>query len=132
MKKYKLAAILMIIQGAFMEIGGGLFIIPVLLMGGDKVDPGQYFSFIIPYFQENLFLMIIAGMIYGIIRVIGAVGLLKNKMWGLVLSAINCIIAITLMMFMLPAGILDGIFSGSALVLILIQYFGNKEIELFV
>jgi non-canonical (house-cleaning) NTP pyrophosphatase len=33
-----------------------------------------------------------------------------------------------LMMFMLPAGIADGILAGSALVLILGQYFGDKNI----
>ena len=66
--------------------------------------------------------------IYGVFRLIGAIGLLKNRMWGLVLSVINCVITITLMMFLLPAGIMDGILAGSALVLILIQYFGDKKI----
>lgn len=128
MKKYKLASILMIIHGAFMEIGGCLLLIPFLVMGTDKYGVGQYFYFIVPYFQENLHLMAIAGIIFGIIRVVGAVGLLKNKMWGLLLSAINCVISMALMIFMLPAGIMDGIFSCSALVLILLQYFGDKEI----
>jgi len=49
-------------------------------------------------------------------------------MWGLILSVINCVITLTLMMFLLPAGIMDGILAGSALVLILIQYFGEKKI----
>lgn len=128
MKKYKLAAILMIIHGGFMEVGGCLAIIPALIMGSDKFDIGEYFSFRFPYFQENLYLMIIMGAMYGIVRVIGAVGLLKNKMWGLVLSIINCVITMALMMFLLPAGIMDGIFACSALVLILVQYFGDKKI----
>ena len=63
-----------------------------------------------------------------IARVIGAIGLLKNKMWGLALSIINCILTMALMMFMLPAGIMDGILATSALILILVQYFGNKKI----
>jgi hypothetical protein len=29
-------------------------------------------------------------------------------MWGLVLSVINCVVTIALMMFLLPAGIMDG------------------------
>ena len=58
----------------------------------------------------------------------GAIGLWKNKMWGLALSVINCIITMALMMFMLPVGILDAIFTCSALALILIQYFGDKKI----
>ena len=68
------------------------------------------------------------GMLYGIVRVIGAVGLWKNRMWGLVLSILNCIITMILMMFMLPAGIMDGVLACSSLILILTQYFGDKKI----
>ncbi len=128
MKKYKIAAILMIIHGAFMEIGGCLCLIPIFVMESDKFDINKYFSFIVPYFQNNMNLMLIMGTIYGIVRVIGAIGLWKNKMWGLTLSIINCVITMTLMMFMLPAGIIDGILACSALILILVQYFGNKKI----
>ena len=128
MKKYKLASILMIIHGGFMEIGGVFCMIPALIFGTDKFDIGQYFEFKLQYFQDNLYMMIVMGAMYGILRLIGAIGLLKNKMWGLALSVINCVITIALMMFLLPAGIMDGILAGSALVLILIQYFGNKKI----
>ena len=58
MKKYKAAAVIMIIHGGFMEIGGVLGMIPALL----------------------------------------------------------------------PAGIMDGVLSGSALVLLLMQYFGDRKI----
>ena len=128
MKKYKMAAILMIIHGGFMELGGIFAMIPALLWGTDKFDIGKYFEFKLPYFQDNLYMMMVMGAIYGVLRLIGAVGILKNKMWGLVLSVINCIITLALIMFLLPAGIMDGIFAGSALVLILVQYFGDKKI----
>lgn len=128
MKNYKIASILMIIHGGFMEIGGCLALIPVLILGSDKFNIEQYFSFIVPYFQENLYLMMVMGAIYGMVRIIGAIGLLNNRMWGLVLSVINCIITMALMMFMLPAGIVDGIFACSSLILILLQYFGDKKI----
>ena len=106
MKKYKIASLLMFIHGAFMEIGGCLALIPVFVIGSDKFDINQYIS----------------------LRVIGAVGLWKNRMWGLVLSVINCVITMALMMFMLPAGIMDGILAITALILILTQYFENKKI----
>ncbi len=128
MKKYKIASILMFIHGTFMEIGGCLCLIPIFIMGSDKFDVKQYFSFIVPYFQDNMNLMLVMGTIYGIVRIIGAVGLWKNRMWGLVLSIINCVITMALMMFMLPAGIMDGILACSALILILVQYFGNRKI----
>lgn len=111
-----------------MEIGGCLCLVPVFILGRDQFGINQYFSFIIPYFKENMNLMLVMGVIYGIVRIIGAVGLWKNKMWGLVLSVINCIITMVLMMFMLPAGIMDGILACSALVFILVQYFGDRKI----
>ena len=128
MNKYKMASILMIIHGGFMEIGGCLALIPIFVTSSGDVEVSSFFSFIVPYLQENMKLMIIIGGIYGVIRVIGAIGLLKNRMWGLVLSIINCIITMALMIFMLPAGIVDGILACSALILILMQYFGNKKI----
>ena len=97
MKKYKIAAILMIIHGGFMELGGIFAMIPALLIGTDKYDIGQYFEFKLPYFQDNLYKMMVMGAIYGVFRLIGAIGLLKNRMWGLVLSVINCVITIRTM-----------------------------------
>ncbi len=127
MKRYKIAAILMIIHGLFMEIGGCMCLIPIFVLGSDQFDINQYFSFIVPYFQENMNLMLVMGAIYGVVRVIGAVGLWKNRMWGLALSIINCVVTMALMMFMLPAGIMDGILACSALILILTGYFGDKK-----
>ena len=128
MKKCKIASVLMMIHGAFMEIGGCFCLIPIFILGADKFNINEYISFIVPYFQENMDLMLIMGMLYGIVRVIGAVGLWKNRMWGLVLSILNCIITMILMMFMLPAGIMDGVLACSSLILILTQYFGDKKI----
>lgn len=128
MKKYKIASVLMMIHGAFMEIGGCFCLIPIFILGADKFNINEYISFIVPYFQENMDLMLIMGMLYGIVRVIGAVGLWKNRMWGLVLSILNCIITMILMMFMLPAGIMDGVLACSSLILILTQYFWDKKI----
>lgn len=128
MKKYKIASVLMMIHGAFMEIGGCFCLIPIFILGADKFNINEYISFIVPYFQENMDLMLIMGMLYGIVRVIGAVGLWKNRMWGLVLSILNCIITMILMMFMLPAGIMDGVLACSSLILILTQYFGDEKI----
>lgn len=128
MKRYKAASILMLIHGGFMEIGGCLCLIPILLSGSDAFGVGRYFSFIVPYLQENMYLMLAIGLLYGVMRVMGAIGLWKNKMWGLILSIINCVITMALMIFMLPAGIMDGIFACSALLLILTQYYGDKKI----
>ncbi|SDI75307.1 hypothetical protein SAMN05421493_12624 [Pseudobutyrivibrio sp. 49] len=128
MKKYKVAAVIMIIHGGFMELGGVFCMILALLLGTDKFDIGQYFEFKLPYFQENIYMMMVMGAIYGVLRLTGAIGLLKNQMWGLALSLIISTITISLMMFLLPAGIMDGILAGSTLILILMQFLGDKKI----
>ncbi len=128
MKKYRAAAVLMIVHGGCMEIGGALCAFPALLLGTDAFDVGRHFAFQLPYFQENLMLMLVCGAIYGALRVTGAIGLLKKRMWGLALSGINCVLTLALMMFLLPAGILDGLLAGSALVLLLMGYFENRKI----
>ena len=128
MKRYKIAAWLMIIHGGFMEIGGVLCALPALILGSGKFDIGQYFSFKLQYFQDNLYMILFMGAIFGVMRIIGAIGLLKNRMWGLALSVINCVVTMILMMFMLPFAIQDGLLVCIALVLILTQYFGNRKI----
>ena len=128
MKRYKIAAWLMIIHGGFMEIGGVLCALPALILGSGKFDIGQYFSFKLQYFQDNLYMILFMGAIFGVMRIIGAIGLLKNRMWGLALSVINCVVTMILMMFMLPFGIQDGLLACIALVLILTLYFGNRKI----
>ena len=128
MKRYKIAAWLMIIHGGFMEIGGVLCALPALILGSGKFDIGQYFSFKLQYFQDNLYMILFMGAIFGVMRIIGAIGLLKNRMWGLAISVKNCVVTMILMMFMLPFGIQDGLLACIALVLILTQYFGNRKI----
>ena len=128
MKRYKIAAWLMIIHGGFMEIGGVLCALPALILGSGKFDIGQYFSFKLQYFQDNLYMILFMGAIFGVMRIIGPIGLLKNRMWGLSLCVINCVVTMILMMFMLPFGIQDGLLACIALVLILTQYFGNRKI----
>lgn len=103
-----------ILQGTFLAI---LASIPC------RIHPMCPFSY-----GNSLNMMIVMGAIYGVVRTVGAIGLLKNKMWGFMLSVINCTITMALMMFLLPAGIMDGVFAGSALILMLTQYYGNKEI----
>lgn len=128
-RKYKAAALLMIIHGGIMELAGLFLILYRSLSPGSPFEAQKYFSFKLPYFQENLDMMILMGVIYGLLRVIGAMGLLKNRMWGLALSVINCVTTMVLMMFLLPAGIADGLLAGSALVLILMGYFGDRKIQ---
>ena len=128
MTRYRAAAILMLIHGALMEVGTAIAVIPLVLLRVDAATVGEHFSFIVPYLQENLYLMMVMSGVFGVTRIIGAVGLLKNRLWGLALSVINCVVTMALMIFMLPAGLVDGALACGALVLMLTAYFGKRQI----
>ena len=112
----------MIVHGSLMELGVFVALFPLLAIGVDFGAVGQYFSFNVPYFQEHLIdMMLLSG-------VFGAIGVLRNRLWGLALSVINCVVTMVLMVFMLPAGIVDGLLACSALVLLLTAYFGTRAL----
>ncbi|MDJ0379221.1 hypothetical protein [Cryobacterium sp. PH31-L1] len=124
--QYRWAASLLLIQGALME---GLVFIGLLVLLALKIPQTTIVEnadvFALPYLQENLYLMMAMSGIFAALRVLGAVGLLRNKLWGLALSIINCLVTLALMVFLLPAGLLDGLLSGTALVLLLLARFGK-------
>ena len=125
-KKLKTAAILMIIHGALMEAVPGILLMPLAATNSNTEGLPPIFAF--DFFRNNLALMLPMAVIFGITRVIGAVGVLKNRKWALFLSIINCAITMNLMLFMIPAGIADGILASTALVLLLSGYFGKQPI----
>ena len=126
-KKLKTAAILMIIHGAMIEAIPSLLMMPSIASGLGGTEMPSIFA--IDFFKDNLMLMMPMAVMFGITRVIGAMGVLKNRMWGFYLSVINCVITMNLMLFMIPAGIADGILACSALILLLIGYFGKQTIR---
>lgn len=124
----KVAAILAAIQAVFMEIAALLLIGIATVFGLNLNFMDNHPIFAMPYLQANLSLMMVMAGIFGILRLIGAIGLWRNYMWGFYLSIIMCIVTLVLMIFMLPAGIADGLLAGAALTLILIGYFGRQRI----
>lgn len=73
----------MIIHGGLMELSAFLMLVPVLAFGLAIDDISQNFSFSFPYFQDNMIAMMIMSGIFGAARLIGAIGVLKNRMWAL-------------------------------------------------
>ena len=128
--RYRAAAVLMIVHGGLMELGVFIALFPLLALGVDFDTVGQYFSFNVPFFQDHLIDMMLLSGVFGVTRIIGAIGVLRNRLWGLVLSVVNCVVTMVLMVFMLPAGIVDGVLACSALVLLLTAYFGTRPLLL--
>ena len=130
MKKIKLASILMLVHGLVMELGTGIFFIITILTGFIDINAMEMEIFYLEYFQKHLEWMLMMSLIFGIVRSVGALGLLKRRKWGFILSMINCLVTMILMVFMLPSGVMDGIFACSSLVLILMAYYGENEIKI--
>lgn len=111
---------MLIAQGALMELSVVIGVVALLALGvpqssiTDRVD-----IFALPYLNEHLYLMMAMSGVFGVLRITGAIAMARNRMWGLVLSLFNCGVTLVLMIFLLPPGLLDGILTGTALVLIL-------------
>ena len=72
----------MLIHGGCMEIGGVLLAVPAIIPGPENFYISRYFSFPLPYFQENLYFVPVMGAILGVMCVIGTIGLIKRRMVG--------------------------------------------------
>lgn len=128
-RRFRGAAVLLLIQGGLMEGMPFLGLLVVLALGIDASAIAERVEvFALPYLQDNLVMMMVMSGLFGALRVTGAIGLLRGRMWGLALSVITCVVTLALMIFILPAGIVDGMLSGTALVLILTAWYGNVGI----
>lgn len=128
-RQIKWAAVLQLIQGIVMEGLPFLALGVLLALDVDANALSRGFSFIVHAFNEHLYLMMAMSGVFAALRIVGAIGLLKNRMWGYWLSLINCIVTLVLMIFMLPAGIADGILAGGALILLLFVRYGKTPIH---
>lgn len=121
---------LLLVQGILMETLAfvGLLVLLVLGVSQDSLN-AQTQIFALPYLQDNVYMMMAMSGIFAAIRITGAVALWRGRLWGLALSAIFCVVTLAVMVFLLPAGLADGVLSGGALVLILCGWFGTRTIE---
>jgi hypothetical protein len=86
-------------------------------------------EFIFKPLQANLKVTTAVGYIFGAVRIIAAVAILFNLLWGWWLGIIISVVTYVILTIFLPMGIFDGIFSGIALVGLLIGYFGSQVIK---
>ncbi len=129
MNKVKWGATIILIQGFAMEIAPILFALSGIVNAENTADSIVRYKFVVPFFSENMELLLVSGLVFGVTRIIGAAALLKDRMWGFVLSLINCIVSMILLVFLLPAGALDGILACIALILLLSGYFGKRSVS---
>jgi uncharacterized membrane protein (DUF2068 family) len=119
-RELRAAAVLLLVQGVLMEglVAVGLVVLLALGIPQETItDHADVFA--LAYLRENLYPMMAMSGIFAALRITAGVGLWRDRLWGLALAAVMCGVTLVLMVFLLPAGILDGVLSGTALVLLL-------------
>ena len=96
------------------------------LMSFAPSDKIKNHIFALPFLKENLITVGAVGAIFGILRIIAAIGLRRERLWSWYLAVVMCVITLALMIFMVPSGIGDGILTGLAIVWLLIGRYGRE------
>lgn len=127
---FRWAAVLLLVQGVLMETLAFVGLLVLLVLGVSQESlSAQAQIFALPYLQDNVYMMMAMSGIFAAIRITGAIALWRGRMWGLALSAIFCVVTLAQMVFLMPAGLADGILSGGALAFMLCGWFGGRSIE---
>ncbi|WP_146077982.1 hypothetical protein [Pseudoclavibacter sp. AY1F1] len=106
-----------------------LGVVVLLTLGVPQIEITERVDiFALPYLNDNLYLMMAMSGVFGTLRVIGAVAMARNRLWGFALSLFNCGSTLVLMIFLLPPGLVDGLLTGSALVLMLSGWLQGRAI----
>ncbi|WP_414172303.1 hypothetical protein [Clavibacter tessellarius] len=119
-RELRAAAVLLLAQGVLMEgvVAVGLVVLLALGVPQEAItDHADVFA--LAYLRENLYPMMAMSGVFAALRITAAVGLWRDRLWGLALAGTMCVVTLVLMVFLLPAGILDGVLSGTALALLL-------------
>ena len=119
-RELRAAAVLLLVQGVLMEglVAVGLVVLLVLGIPQEAVTEHAR-VFALPYLQDQLYPMMAMSGIFAALRITAGIGLWRDRLWGLALAGTMCVVTLVLMVFLLPAGLLDGVLSGTALVLLL-------------
>jgi uncharacterized membrane protein (DUF2068 family) len=119
-RELRAAAVLLLVQGVLMEGLVAVALVVLLVLGIPQsaiTDHVQVFA--LPYLQDALYPMMAMSGVFAALRITAGIGLWRDRLWGLALAGVMCVVTLLLMVFLLPAGLLDGVLSGTALVLLL-------------
>jgi uncharacterized membrane protein (DUF2068 family) len=119
-RELRAAAVLLLVQGVLMEGLVAVGLVVLLVLGIPQADITAHAEvFALPYLQDELDPMMAMSGIFAALRITAGIGLWRDRLWGLALAGVMCGVTLVLMVFLLPAGLLDGVLSGTALVLLL-------------
>jgi hypothetical protein len=117
------------VAGAALIIHGLIELAPLLFQNKANAPQGREMQkFIFEPLQNNMKVTTLVGGIFGVVRLLAALGIFLSLMWGWALGVIISVVTFVIMTLYLPWGIMDGILSGIALISLLIGYFGSQRI----
>jgi hypothetical protein len=99
--------------------------------------PSQYVSQMFENFggmnkadiADNLMILLMFGVFWGIIRIIAALGILKMRKWAVVLGVIVSVVSLIAAISIIPFGLMDTIFAAPVLILLLMAWFEKTTLE---
>jgi len=79
--------------------------------------------------SENVALISMFGLLWGITRIIAAVGILRRRKWAMTLGILISSITLIASISIIPAGVMDTFFAIPVLILLLNAWFGKATLE---
>jgi hypothetical protein len=114
--------------GAVLLILHGIIeLLPALLVFAP--DTGQAPAFIFADLAAHWQMTLGFSIVCGLLRLAAAAGILKNLKWGWMLGVILSTVTLAVLTLYLPMGIMDAVFSGPVLLLLLIGRYPNAGIS---
>ena len=121
------------IAGALQLLWGGiefLFMILSILWAAGLVG-SPYPDFIFPTAQEIMSVPLLTALIMGMMgymRIMGGIGLFRDKLWGLALTLVVSFWTMMGIVQMAPPAIIDALVCSLIVTFALMGYFGNKSL----
>lgn len=78
----------------------------------------------------NMVLVIMLGVLWGVTRLIAAVGIWSMNKWAIFLGCILSVVSLIAAISIIPAGVVDTFLGAPALILLLYTWFGNEKLEM--
>ncbi len=114
--------------GAVLLILHGIIeLLPALLVFAPNT--GQIPEFIFEDLAAHWQMTLGFSIVCGLLRLAAAVGILRNRLWGWTLGIVLSIITFAVLTFYLPMGVMDAVFAGPVLLLLLIGRYPEAKIS---
>jgi|APDOM4702015248_1054824.scaffolds.fasta_scaffold666914_2 uncharacterized membrane protein (DUF2068 family) len=80
--------------------------------------------------EANIGSIATLGILWGLIRIIAAVGSWSLKKWGMALGIAMSLVTLAAAVTVIPAGVADTLLAGLALIFMLYAWFGNQTVQM--